>query len=339
MHEEEYCMPHYTFNELLTIFFQLYKPLSRPDNRVYNQSDLAQDLGIALPTLTNWFSGKYLPRSKAHVLGIARELDLPSHLADLLLFTVNEAWITYQTPRATLESYRLMRYEEHRLPTTPLDPSGVPALAAMEHTWPIYFRDQFVDNGHHWGLGIRDDGIFRLRREIKEGAYHLTAESAFHGLVMGGGDSPCFAPDTYYCTVWAERRSGETLDDGYCLIFEELCDNSHAVFRLRDAISVVAVLSTRNGGDQMTIHVDRTSAPATIPNGRNKLGIVAQHTNHWFFINDTLVAQATIPRIAGSRLDIGVASYGTQPVACVFTDFCVRIPPDPISPPTVRDGC
>jgi DNA-binding XRE family transcriptional regulator len=331
-------MPHYTFGELLTIVFQLYKPAYRTSDRPYTQSDLAQDIGVSLATITNWFSGTYVPRSKAHVLAIARELDLPHHLADLLLFTAHAHWVTYQTPHSVLEAYRLLRYEEHRLPSAPGDPTVVGAVDAIEREWPLYFHDTFANNGQHWGLGSRDDGIFLLRREITDGCYRLTAENTFHGLVMGGGDSACFAPPHYYCTVWARRISGATLDDGPGLIFEELCDNSHAVFRLRDTLSIVTVLSTRNGGDLMQVHVDRTPAPSTVPGGRNKLGILAHGEQHWFFINDTVVAQATIPRIEGTRLDVGVISYGDQPVTCLFEDFCVRIPPSTLTPSTAREG-
>lgn len=319
----------YTFAELLRLFFE------RSREEQINQNLLAQKVGVAVPTLSNWFNGKYTPRFKDQVLRLAQALGLTALEADLLLCSVKNAWNTYGTPHDVLQKYTIVRYREELLSSRHSASTDDISLATVQATWQLYFYDLFVGNNQHWGLGYKDDGVCRVERAITDGAYQLTLHNRFHNDVFIGGDSHCFAPPIYYLSVYAKRCSGGSENDGFALIFEEMSDASHAIFRIRDQPQLASVISTRNGGDSFQIHLDRKQVATIRPGEINQLGMLVIHNQHRFFVNNIWIGSAEIERIPHSRLDVGIISQSMVPVVCTFQDFRVYIPPNIYEQPEI----
>ncbi len=318
----DYRYQAYTFAELLRIFFE------RSRSEIINQNSLAQTVGVSVPTLSNWFTGKHTPRFKDQVLRLATALGLTALEADLLLCSVKEAWNTYGTQHDVLQKYAIVRYREELVSLVDAVADLDVSLATVQSTWQLIIHDSFVSNSQHWGLGYKDDGVCRVERTMINGNYQLTLHNRFHNDVFIGGDSHCFAPPSYYLSVYAQRVAGGSENDGFALIFEEISDASHAIFRIRDQLQIASVISTRNGGDYFQIHLDRTNAPMIRPAAFNQLGLLVIGQKHHFFINNVWVGSAEIERLPQARLDLGIISQSPTPVICRFQDFRLYTPPN-----------
>lgn len=318
-------MSKYTFAELLNIFFHLRQD---PEAKK-TQNDLAREIGIAVRTINHWFQGTYLPRNPTHVERLARGLGLSCFQADMMLYSINPEWVRYGTPPEVLGAAEVVRYREEDIPYQTNGEQLVPSIAQIENDWSLVFADKFESNHQHWGIGHKNDGTGAIQRCMSDGRYILSLKSHFHGGVFMGGDSHCFAPDVYYFSVYAQLIERATDNDGYLAIFEELSDGCHAIFRVREPQMQASVVQTLNGGESFTVYIRRHQAPSIRPGEMNKLAILAIHQDHWFYINNYLIGQCTIPRLSRSRLDVGVVADSEQPVVCHFRDFRVYVPATP----------
>ncbi|MBX3012402.1 MAG: helix-turn-helix transcriptional regulator [Caldilineaceae bacterium] len=315
-------MSNYTFAELLTCFYHLHQDL---ENRK-TQAELAGLLGINRRTLTNWFSGNYVPRQPAVVETLARVLSLTAFQADLLLYSVDPTWVKYGTPATVLAAAEIVRYREEAVASLPERLNPLPSLSQIEHEWRVVFQDTFVSNYHRWGVGVKENGICRLERRIRDGYYELSLENQYHEDVFMGGDSNCFAPDIYYLTLKARLIQGESDDDGYGIMFEEINDECYALLRIRERQRQVSVVQTFTGGDHAQVYLRRKPAPAIQRGTVNKVGILALHAEHWFYINDTWVGHCVLPRLPYSRLDVSIIAGSRQTVVCHFQDLRLYAP-------------
>ncbi len=316
-------MLNYTFAELLTVFFHLHQDL---ENRK-TQADLARALQVSRRTVTGWFAGDYTPRTPEVVEQLAHVLCLTAFQADLLFYAVNPAWVKYGTPRALLETAEVVRYREAPAAQQPDLRQAVPSLAHIERDWQISFADTFATNYQRWGVGTKHNGMGHLERRMEEQRYVLTLQNQYHEDVFMGGDSNCFAPAIYYLTVKTRLVQGATEADGYGLLFEEINDECYALLRVREKLRRASVVQTFNGGDKSTVYLRQVATPALHPQTWNKLAILAIHTDHWFYINDTLIGHHAIARLPTSRLDVGIIAASQHQVICHFQDFRVYIPP------------
>ncbi|MEM7133361.1 MAG: helix-turn-helix transcriptional regulator [Chloroflexota bacterium] len=144
-------MLKYTFAELLTIFFQL------AETKV-TQSEFAQQLGVSRRTVAGWFAGDYAPRKPDKIEEIAYLLCLTSLQTDLLLYSVNPDWIRYGTPPSTLEDAEVIRYREHEVSSSDIEPNAfvsAPSVSQIEREWPIIFDETFESNHQRWGEGTK----------------------------------------------------------------------------------------------------------------------------------------------------------------------------------------
>ena len=141
------------------------------------------------------------------------------------------------------------------------------------------------------------------------------------------GNSACFAPDTYYLTVRAKLLYGETEDECYALVFEEVSDECHAFLRVREKMYCTSVVQTLNGGKDFGIYVDQEPAPSLRVGAENKLAILAIGKDHWFYVNDILLAYRVLPRLPSARLDVGIVTGPYRRAACRFRQFRLRVPP------------
>jgi len=315
-------MTNYTFADLLHIFYRFHQD---PEQRK-TQEDLAHEVGVALRTINNWFAGEYVPRSRALADRLVQSLGLTTFQADLMLYSINPKWVRYGTPPEVLESAEVVRYREEDIPYAIADLQPAPSIAQIESEWRVVFHDTFEHNYRRWGLGTTNDGTGEIERRMEDGRYVLTLRSFFHGNVFMGGDSHCFAPDMYYLSVYATMIQRGTEEDGYALIFEEVSDGCHAVFRIREAQLQASVVQTFNGGDRFNVYLRRASATALRPGVANKIAILAIHHDHWFYINNQLIGQCTMPRLVSSRLDVGIIAAGEQAAICHFRNFQVFVP-------------
>ncbi|MCA0351355.1 MAG: helix-turn-helix domain-containing protein [Chloroflexi bacterium] len=314
-------MSRHSFAELLRAFFILH------GDETLTQARLAEQVGVSLTTMNNWFTGKFRPRYIRQIEKIAAELYLTAFEADVLFYCINPAWVRYQTPVSAIQEFELNKVWEHVVPSAAVKARSID-LRRIKATWQPYFYDDFVQNGHHWGLGWRDDGVCRLEREFVDQTYQLTAYSHFHTNVYLGGDSPCFTPEHYYVSLIAERLTpANNEEDGYCIFFEELCDLSHGMFRIRDDVGMFSICETRNGGDHWAVYYDRSFHPAIKIRQPNTLSMVVLGQEHHFFVNDQLVWRGQIPRLSHSRIDVGIVTGGKLPVQCRFREFKVLVPP------------
>ncbi len=315
-------MTNYTFAELLTYFFYLHQDL---DNRK-TQEELAKALGVNRRTITNWFSGNYIPRTPDAIERIAKALSLTAFQADLLFYSINPAWVKYGTPANILESAEVIRYRETEDGKTKKIVEATPSPTQIEKEWHLTFEDRFTGNHQRWGTGVKENGICRLERRFSQGGYELTLHNLYHEDVFMGGDSNCFALEIYYLTVQAKMLEGNTDDDGYGLMFEEINDECYALMRVREQARQVSVVQTINGGDNAQIYLRRKPTPSLRPQESNKLAILAVDKEHWFYVNDALVSHHSIPRLSRSRLDVGIIAGSRQTVVCRFGDFRVYQP-------------
>ncbi len=257
---------------------------------------------------------------------LARTLGLTAFQADLMLYSINPKWVRYGTPPEVLHTAEVVRYREEDVQYQTVDAQPAPSIGQIESEWRVVFADTFERNHHRWGLGVKNDGTGEIQRRMGDGNYILSLRSLFHSNVFMGGDSDCFAPDVYYLSVYAAIVERATDDDGYVLIFEEVSDGCHALFRIREPQLQASVVQTFNGGDHFTVYMRRAPASSIRPGKMNKLSILAIHKDHWFYINDYLIGHRVIPRLSSSRLDVGVIACSEQPVVCHFRDFRVYVP-------------
>jgi transcriptional regulator with XRE-family HTH domain len=315
-------MSRHSFAELVRVFFAL----RQVGDEEMTQSQLARAIGVSGPTLNNWFTGKYLPRSPDTLDALALALKLTAFEADVLFHSVNPKWVKFGTPAEALERYEINRYRERFLPPPEIGEEP-PLIAEIERDWHVAFKDSFTGNGNHWGLGTRNDGVCMVERSIAAGCYTLRLNNWCHWNVTVGGDSHCFAPPIYYLSVEARRLTGgKDEEDGYAVIFEEINDGCHNVFRIRDAVQCFSLYRAQSGGDQVTTHIDRTFHPVIRPRQTNTLALLASHEQHWFYINNVLVFSTRLGRIADTRLDVGIISGSAAPVVCEYRNFVVRVP-------------
>jgi transcriptional regulator with XRE-family HTH domain len=316
-------MSKYTFAELLTCFYHLHQDL---ENRK-TQAELADLLQISRRSMTNWFSGNYVPREPAKIEIVARALSLTAFQADLLFYSVNPTWVKYGTPPAVLEAAEIVRYREEDIayPHELVEPTLKPER--LEQEWSLVFHDTFASNYRRWGVGVKENGMCRLERRMKANRYELTLHNQYHEDVFMGGDSNCFAPDIYYLTVGARMVQGHTEDDGYGLMFEEISDECYALLRVREQARQVSVVQTFTGGDHAQVYIRRKPAPAICVGATNKVAILAIRNDHWFYLNDTLIGHCLLPRLSYSRLDVGIVAGSGQAVICEFQNFLLYAPP------------
>ena len=124
-------MSKYTFSELLTCFYHLHQDL---ENRK-TQAQLADLLQVNRRTITNWFSGNYVPRKPEMIETLARALCLTAFQADLLFYAVDPAWVKYGTPAAVLEAAEIVRYREEDIKYQRDRPEPIPSSAQIEREW------------------------------------------------------------------------------------------------------------------------------------------------------------------------------------------------------------
>jgi transcriptional regulator with XRE-family HTH domain len=315
-------MSNYTFADLLHIFFRFHQD----EDKQKTQEELAREVGVSLRTINNWFKSDYVPRSPEIVERLARALGLTAFQADLMLSSINPKWVRYGTPLEVLRTAEVVRYREEEIPYQADKLLPVPSIVQIESEWRVTFADTFENNHNFWGLGIKNDGTGEIERRMEQRRYVLSLRNLFHTGVFMGGDSHCFAPDIYYVSVHAAMVEGEPIDDGYCLIFEEVSDGCHAIFRIREQLQQASVVQTFNGGGEFKIYMRRAAAPSLRPGKVNKLAILAIHQDHWFYINDHLIGHRSIPRLPSSRLDVGVVANSKQPVTSYFQEFRVYVP-------------
>lgn len=315
-------MTRYTFAELLTVFFHLHQDL---ENRK-TQAGLATAVEVSRRTLSGWFAGDYLPRTPDVVSRLAHALCLTTFQTDLLLYAVDPAWVRYGTPAAVLEAAEIPRYREEDVEGDAAGIKAIPSITQIEQEWPVVFADRFESNYRRWGVGIKENGMGRLERSLRNGRYELSLQNQYHEDVFMGGDSACFAPDLYYLTAHARLVQGATDDDGYGLMFETLGDECYGFLRIREQSRRASVIQTFNGGDQATVFLRRVPAPALRPGDWNRLAILALFDEHWFYINGSLTGHKVIPRLPYARLDVGLVAAPGQLVICSFRDFSVRAP-------------
>lgn len=313
-------MLNYTFADLLNIFFRL----QQDDSRCKTQNDLARELKAGRRTVAGWFTGDYTPRSPEVIEQIAHILCLTAFQADLLFYAVNPKWVKYGTPRTILEATEIVRYREENI--TQPQVQTVPSPAQIESEWSLLIADQFESNYGRWGVGYKENGICRIERSINDKRYTLTLQNQYHEDVFMGGDGSFLAPAIYYFTVKARMMQGDTEDDGYGLMFEEISDECYAFFRIREKRRRISVAQTFNGGDKAKVYLRQLPAPSLRMQETNKLAILAIHQDHWFYVNDILVGHAVIPRLSISRLDVGITAGYQQKVVCAFQDFRVYVP-------------
>lgn len=316
-------LPNYTFADLLHIYFAL-----RLDHqRIRTYDDLAHALGVSRRTVSGWFASDYTPRTPDIVARLAQVLSLSQLQADLLFYAVNPMWVRYGTPEQVLQTMELVRYNEQVLSSPTATSARPPAIREVEHGWSSVFEDHFAQNAHRWGLGVKDDGVCRIERSIADGQLTLRLQNYFHDTAFLGADSACFAPPIYYLTVHAQVFDAHDDDDGVALIFEEISDNCLAMFRIRTRLQQASVMQTFDGTTHFHIYLNRVPVPSLRAGTPNKLAILAIHTDHWFYVNDLLVGQCSIPRFPRARLDVGVAAGVQQRITACFRDFRVRVPP------------
>jgi hypothetical protein len=154
----------------------------------------------------------------------------------------------------------------------------------------------------------------------------LTLHNRFHEDVFMGGDSSYFAPKSYYVVVQARIIQGSTDNEGYSLVFEEISDNCHATFRIREQTRQASVVQTFDGRTGFNIYLNRASAPSIRPGMTNKIAILAIQNDHWFYINNMLIGHCLLQRLPYARIDVGAIAGAKQSVTCCFQEFCVRVP-------------
>lgn len=315
-------MPNYSFADLLNIFFYLHQDSAKKKT----QAELADIVQVSRRTMANWFAGIYIPRSPEMVERLAYALCLTSFEADLLFYSVNPSWIKYGTPRQTLELAEVIRYREVDVRPDQVELQPVISMVQIEREWSLAHHDTFISNHYRWGIGTKDNGMCQLERRMQNGIYILSVQNRFHEDVFMGGDSSFLAPAIYCFIVKARMSQGDTQDDGYGLMFEEISDECYAVFRIREKLRKASVVQTFDGGNNFTVFLRQVPASAIRPKDTNHLAVLAIHQDHWFFVNEALVGHCLIPRLSCARLDVGIIAGTQQQVVCQFQDLRIYVP-------------
>ncbi len=201
------------------------------------------------------------------------------------------------------------------------------ASSIEAENWPIFIEERFKNNDNRWGLGLKDDGTGYVQRSMIAGAYVLTLIPKHLGGCFLSGDSGIFAPETFYLTVEVEKVEGP-FDGTGGIFFEELHDQQHVLFHLRNDEQEFAVADIKGGGKYVTRIVPWQHRPDVIRvHGMNKFGLLGQGEEFAFFINDVELATAHIARTPGARLDLAIGGVTlNQRVVCLYRNFILRVP-------------
>jgi hypothetical protein len=106
-------------------------------------------------------------------------------------------------------------------------------------------------------VGIKSNGVSLLERRLENKSYILSMQNQFHEDISMGGDSACPSPEVYYMRVNAKMIQGDTDDDGYSLVFEEIHDECKGTFRIREKQRKVSVVQSSFPGDKFNIYINR----------------------------------------------------------------------------------
>jgi transcriptional regulator with XRE-family HTH domain len=282
------------------------------------RKELADQVGCSVETIENYEQGRTLP-SKTTAARMARVIGYPEV----------DAFVLFARQGRTDD-------REFQPPdAAPEHGAAKPGRGANRdyEQWPVAIREQFKNNHNRWGLGFKDDGTGLIVRSLQEGVYCLMLTPRHDNGCFLGGDSAIIAPKRFYLTVEIEKIEGP--DNSMAgIYFEELHDSHQIVFHARYGEREFAVASLQDGGNQVIRIIPWQERADLIRPDRNQFGLLADQEQFTFFINGTDVGQATIPRVAGARLDVGIGGVKKhERIVFFYRDFMLRVPPQQPKPP------
>lgn len=324
-------MPKYTFAELLRVFYQLrkeykYEVMDCTPTEGFSQAELAKLIGISMPTLQNWFAGRFTPQRPEAILNLSGILNLTALQSDMLLYAVNPKWIQYGHSTEILEAFDLLCYRPSLMRQEVNRPIAPPSLEEIERDWDFHFIETFQSNINRWGTGTKNNGISLLTKMIHNDSYNLTMENNFHDNVFMSGDSACFAPDIYNIQVDAKLIEGEDLDAGYGISFDEICDEHLKIFRIKPNMNEAKVVGNTHENN-WSIYINTSPVDCLMHNTFNRISMTVFNNQYWFYINSKLFGYAEIPRVPHTRLDVAVIVGNNHTMKAEFKNFIVRVPP------------
>lgn len=309
----------YDFSQLLRVSFAL-----RPDN--LTQAEIAEQAGISATSLNNWLTGVSKPKNKQSVLNLLHLFALSQLQVDLHLYKINPGWSQYGTPTDVLANISLLSYQEYGQRQTSKF-KITPSPRIIEDSWKLSLHETFESNYNGWGLGVREDNIMTLHKELANKKLILWAKNNFDDSAEGSADSCIVAPKNYYFAFEVEKLAGGT-NDNPLILFEHINERCHAIVRLRAESQELSVAKTRIGQRVYDIILRKIACPFAKPI-KNKIALLTMEKDFYCYVNDVYVAHFEMERLPVSRLDVGLMhGSGTHICKFAFSNLKIFVPND-----------
>jgi hypothetical protein len=187
--------------------------------------------------------------------------------------------------------------------------------SAVSADWQVVKSDAFTDNQNGWAIGLDDDELSTITREISNGKYiwQASAKSGFVDWIdVPGG----FRAQNF--TVTVEGKSIGKSPAEYGLLFHAEENGNHYLFEIND--DGWYQLALMYGNEWITI-IDWTKSAAIKKGESNRITVVGQGPQFLFFINDNYVAQAYDERIKAGTVAIAASLDGNTQGSFEFDNF------------------
>ncbi|MBL6983543.1 MAG: hypothetical protein ISR58_20370, partial [Anaerolineales bacterium] len=213
------------------------------------------------------------------------------------------------------------------LPTSMPLPTQTSTVVAKEQKvrsaakWPLLLLEPFNNNDNEWLEGEIDDEYAQITMTIN-GTYSWEISSK-QGFIWWVYPTSEIVGDFYLAVEVINPSSNRDAPNGLIFRISENGDHYY-YFEVRDT-QLFSVWANDRG--EWAEIVPYTTSTAIRPSDNNHLEIIAQGDEHFFFINNELVAEKTI--LSSSQGYTGVAAgldYEDEHSTIVFDNFELRAP-------------
>ena len=187
--------------------------------------------------------------------------------------------------------------------------------------WPVIFSDNFVDNANEWVIGERSGDYAEISWTIGDGVY-LWDALAYQGFVWWVYPSMDDVGD-FYMAADLEQTSGPA-DGEMGLMFRHAEDKSYYIFEINNAQQYAIYYYDSSDWEAL---IDWVDSPALRIGQPNRLEIVAEGAQFYFFINNQYVSELFDSRNSSGKAGLMV-SLGNEGERATweFSNYELRSP-------------
>lgn len=232
--------------------------------------------------------------------------------------TASRTPIPSRTPTATATPNRTATQQALNATSTVQAIQTVSAEAVS--SWEAVLIETFDDNSNGWPTGTRDGDRIKSIREVADGKFVWDA-TAKDGVFAWITPEEVEVSD-FHLSVEVQQTSGTDQSD-HGLSFREDSDGNQYYFGVSNDEFHVSI----NYDGEWSNLLDWQTSDAIVPDGKNKLTVIAQGSYLTFMINDQIVGEAEDDRIASGTCAIAIQIFEAgQQAIFEFDNFELRTP-------------